>query len=254
MPDGCYVVVIRIIMIIIQPQINRSFVECFVLKKFCSFVLAARLSRSCAAAQQPINPILTRGIAKSEFLPYNNYNMIELLTTKRTDPQLLHKMQQHYSQPKGFVGRNICYAILWNGVYYGHIVGGSATRYLPGRHERLSTDFSQLGHIVNNIFYSISPVEGKYPFRNFTSAVIAVWREHISYDWYKKYGDVVLGFETLVELPRTGECYRRDGWELVGQTKGYTCKRVAGKGSDNWTGKRVWDTVNLRPKLVYVYQ
>lgn len=60
-----------------------------------------------------------------------------------------------------------------------------------------------------------------------------------------------MGFESLVELPRTGECYKRDGWTLVGQTIGYTCKRVAGKGTDNWSGKRVWDTKNLRPKLVF---
>lgn len=42
------------------------------------------------------------------------------------------------------------------------------------------------------------------------------------------------------------------GWDLVGQTKGYTCKRGAGKGTDDWSGKRVWDTENLRPKLVFV--
>jgi len=44
----------------------------------------------------------------------------------------------------------------------------------------------------------------------------------------------------------------RDGWEMVGQTKGFTCKRVAGIGTDSWGGKRVWDTENLRPKLVFI--
>ena len=42
-----------------------------------------------------------------------------------------------------------------------------------------------------------------------------------------------------------------DGWVLVGQTVGYTCKRVAGDGTDNWTGKRVWNTKLLRPKNVF---
>ena len=54
-----------------------------------------------------------------------------------------------------------------------------------------------------------------------------------------------------MELPRTGECYLKDDWELVGQTIGYTCKRIAGNGTDDWTGKRVWNTKDLRPKLVF---
>ena len=70
-------------------------------------------------------------------------------------------------------------------------------------------------------------------------------------DWESKYGDKVIGFETLVELPRTGELYLRAGWSEVGITKGYTCKRVAGKGTDSWSGKRVWDTKKLRPKRVF---
>ena len=77
-------------------------------------------------------------------------------------------------------------------------------------------------------------------------------RERVIIDWFNKYGDKVIGFETLVELPRTGECYRRDGWEQIGQTKGFTCKRVAGKSTDSWGGRRVWDYKNLRPKIVLV--
>jgi hypothetical protein len=104
--------------------------------------------------------------------------------------------------------------------------------------------------IVNNIFYHIEPGAG-YPLRNFTTRVLREFRKQIAGDWQDKYGQSVMGFETLVELPRTGELYRRDGWTEVGITKGQTCKRVAGKGSDSWTGKRVWDTVNLRPKRVF---
>ena len=157
-------------------------------------------------------------------------------------------MKNHYSQPKGFVGRSICYNIWWGGTCYGSTVGGSATRFLPGRHEFFGT--SDLNTIVNNIFFSIHKVDGRYPIRNFVPFVIREWRRQVARDWFRKYGDPVIGFETLVELPRTGECYRRDGWTEVGVTKGYTCKRTGGQGTDSWTGKRVWDTVNLRPKIV----
>lgn len=187
--------------------------------------------------------------------------MLSLQIIKRTDPRQLAAMKIHYSQPKGFVGRNICYAILWNGIYYGSIVGGSSTLHLPGRNEffgfagvtNKKEKTKYLNSIVNNIFYHIEKVNGEYPTRNFTQKVIKEWRRLIKDDWESKYKDKVIGFESLVELPRSGECYKRDGWNLIGQTKGFTCKRVAGKGSDGWSGERVWskDLENLRPKLVF---
>jgi hypothetical protein len=173
---------------------------------------------------------------------------IELVVTKRTDPRLLLRMRDHYSHPRGFVGRNICYAVLCDGVYYGHIVAGSATRFLPGRDEFFGK--RALNNVVNNIFFDVSKVNDSYPLRNFTSKVVERFVEKVKVDWKKKYGDSVIGFETLVEIPRTGELYRRAGWQEVGITKGYTCKRTAGKGTDSWSGKRIWDTKNLKPKIV----
>lgn len=160
-------------------------------------------------------------------------------------------MGLHYSQPKGFVGRVLSYAVLYGEVYYGHILGGSATLHLPGRHEFLGTDRSCLNGIVNNIFFHVEPGVDGYPIRNFTTACLKLWTQVVARDWEAKYGDRVVGYESLIELPRTGECYRRAGWTEVGQTVGYTCKRAGGKGTDSWTGKRVWDVKNLRPKRVF---
>lgn len=175
--------------------------------------------------------------------------MLELVIVPRTNIDLLRVMDTHYSQPKGFVGRNICYKILYNNKCYGFIVGGSATKFLPGRNEffKLGKNL-KLTTIINNIFFHI---EGPYPIRNFSQKVIAIWRLAITTHWKMKYGDSIIGFETLVEIPRTGECYKRDNWILVGQTKGYTCKREGGQGTDSWTGKRVWNTDDLRPKWVF---
>jgi hypothetical protein len=164
-------------------------------------------------------------------------------------------MNVHYSQPKGFVGRNICYSIEYNNVYYGHIVAGSSTLNLKYRNDFFQISKidkqSKLQSIVNNTFFHIEKVNNKYPMRNFTSNILINWISIVQQDWFSKYGDIVLGLETLVELPRTGECYRRAGWTEVGQTKGYTCKRIAGKGTDSWSGKRVWDVKNLRPKRIF---
>lgn len=172
--------------------------------------------------------------------------MIELVQVKRTYPFLLEDMKDHYSAPKGFVGRNICYAVAFGGEYIGGIVGGSSPLHLPG--DRKDTP---LNSIVNNLFFHVVPGELGYPVRNFTQKVLRLWRERVKIDWKERYDDEVLLFESLVELPRSGECYRRDGWTLDGQTKGFTCKRGPGKGTDSWSGKRVWDTTNLRPKLVF---
>jgi hypothetical protein len=165
-------------------------------------------------------------------------------------------MKVHYSQPRGFVGRNICYLIKHDGILYGSIVGGSSTLHLVGRDSffEITKDTKKLilPSIVNNVFFHVEPVNGKYPIRNFTVRCLESFRKRIYSDWYEKYGNKVIGFESLVELPRTGETYKRDGWSEVGMTKGYTCKRTSGKGTDSWTGRRVWDTENLRPKRVFV--
>jgi len=160
-------------------------------------------------------------------------------------------MTIHYSQPKGFVGRQLIYKVYCESVCYGAIVGGSATKHLPGRFEYLGSKI-HLNNIVNNTFFHIEKQEDKYPVRNFAQKVVKLWREKVSIDWRLKYSDDVIAFETLVELPRTGELYRRDGWIETGITKGFTCKRVAGISTDSWGGMRVWDKVNLRPKKVFV--
>lgn len=175
---------------------------------------------------------------------------------KRTEPLLLTNMARHYSAPKGFVGRNICYEVSYDGRVYGHVVGGSATMHLVGRDDFFGlspeTKIPALLCIINNIFYHIEPcAENGYPKRNFTALVLKTFRATIARDWFSKYGNPVIGFETLVELPRTGETYKRDGWTEVGITQGQTCKRTAGKGTDSWSGKRVWDTENLRPKRIF---
>ena len=87
--------------------------------------------------------------------------------------------------------------------------------------------------------------------RNFTTKVLQTWRDKISEDWKLKYSNSVIGFESLIEPPRTADLYKKDKWTYLGRTKGYTCKRVSGKETGKYSGKRIWDYNNLRPKLVY---
>ena len=178
--------------------------------------------------------------------------MISLITIPKNNKYLKASMQKHYTKPKGFVGRSICYAIYFNETLYGHILGGSSTLYLKGRNEFFNIDKSKLNNIINNIFYHVEKVNNKYPIRNFTTEVLKAWREQIKIDWQQKYGDKVIGYESLIEPPRTAELYKKDKWVLVGTTFGYTCKRIPGheKGAFK-TGKRVWNTKDLKPKLIF---
>jgi hypothetical protein len=158
-------------------------------------------------------------------------NKIQLYTIPKSDYFLRQRMKIHYSQPRGFKGRTICYAILYNDEYYGNIVAGSAASFLPGRHEFLGTNKDQLNNIVNNIFFNVSIPEGqtKYPIRNFTTKVLKHFMDRVIEEWKMKYGDEVLGFETMVKPPRTGELYKRAGWKVVGRTKGFLLRQKNSK-------------------------
>lgn len=176
--------------------------------------------------------------------------MIELELSKKSDEEVKYLMSIHYSHPKGFVGRQLIYKIYNDKDFVGIITGGSATLYLPNRNEFFGDTYYLNGIINNNFFHLIDNHEDK----NLGTKVLALWRKKVIIDWQQKYKDKVIGFESLVELPRTGAMYKADNWTLVGQTKGYTCRRVSGKETGKFTGgKRVWNTNldELRPKLVF---
>jgi hypothetical protein len=180
---------------------------------------------------------------------------LELKAVGKFDMNLRLYMQNHYTQPKGFIGRSIQYLIYYDGVLYGAITGNSPIQHLVGRlthlyeyyHCKMDLDF-----IVNNQFFHIDKSCGRYPTRNFASKVLDYYKQKISEDWKHKYGFPIVFFETLVEPPRTGELYIRNGWDYLGMTKGFTCKRGGGAGTDNYTGKRIWNLDKLKPKHIFM--
>lgn len=176
---------------------------------------------------------------------------IQLRRIDKTDKDLLRFMEIHYSRPKGFVGRQLIYKIIGNGLCFGAIAGGSATLHLKQRFDFWPLYVPPLETIVCNTFYHLERWID-YPCRNFATKVISLFRKVVSIDWRSEYQSNVLGFETLIEPPRTGECYRRDGWRCVGMTEGFQCKRVAGYGSDGWSGKREWNLNDRVPKHVFM--
>lgn len=183
--------------------------------------------------------------------PQREDTLIALIPITKADKGFRASWLEHYSHPKGFVGRQLFYRIDYDDITYGYIGFGSATRHLAGR-PHWYVDTIGLNHGLNNTFYHVYRVNGKYPCRNFTVQVLLRAENAAREDYERKYFDRVRWLETLVELPREGRLYRMAGYEEVGLTKGFTCKRIAGQGSDGWSGKRVWDLQNLRPKRVFI--
>lgn len=186
-----------------------------------------------------------------------------LIPVRKTDTELVALRQRHYTGyagSGGVVGRALCYLIETGPPWkvWGGIIAGSACLHLPGRDEffglgaRRARDGAPLTGIVNNVFFRLERDAGeRYPLRNFGPRIIEAWRNAVARDWLRKYGDPVVGFETLVEPPRTGEVYIRDGWKYVGTTQGYTCKRGEGHAGEGFTVRRTWNTSELHPKLVF---
>ncbi len=197
---------------------------------------------------------------------------ITLERISKGDVLLRIASNNHYSEPGGFVGRFLGYAIWCERDYLGVIVAGSATMHLVGRNEFFGTTSADLNGIINNSLFHIEKpwdeppfhyvagsggihVEERrrpYPMRNITNQILAAWRSMAKKDWEATYHDVVIGFESLVQIPRTGEIYRRDGWDFVGETKGFSCRRIGGDNStEKFDGKRVWTFDPSKRKLVF---
>jgi len=177
--------------------------------------------------------------------------VIRIEPVAKNDPELHRLMAVHYTHPKGFVGRQLFFHITWAGTLYGCIAFGSATRYLPGR----PTSVADLTHGLNNIFYHIEKQDGRYPCRNFTTRALLLAEPLAIAAYETRYHDAVWWLESLVELPRTGDLYRKAGYREVGITKGYTCRRVGGNVlTEVFDGRRVWnmDPNSLRPKRVFL--
>lgn len=176
--------------------------------------------------------------------------MLKLILSNKGDKGVQHMMLIHYSHPKGFVGRQIIYKIYDNDDFKGVIAGGSATLHLPNRNDFFGDKFN-LQYIINNNFFHLVD---NHDDKNLGTKVLSMWRRQVVKDWMERYNSKVIGFESLVELPRSGTIYKADNWTLVGQTKGFACRRVAGTEKGAFTGgKRIWNTDKdeLKPKLVF---
>lgn len=163
--------------------------------------------------------------------------MIELERVKQNNIFARYYISNHYTKPRGFIGRNITYLIIVDDDVCGVIVGGSTSLHLPNR-------FSFFGEcniqdIINNRLFRL---EKNVP--NLGTQVLKLWRNKVVLDWYSKYNSKCIGFETLVKPPLTGSVYKADNWFFGGMTKGYTAKAIK-HGRKN----RLW--IKIEPRYIF---
>ena len=161
---------------------------------------------------------------------------IELEQVKQNNPKAREYITNHYTQPRGFIGRNTTHLIKVDGSYCGVVVSGSTSLYLPNRKEFFG-DPVDIQKIINNRLFRL---ELNIP--NLGTQVLKMWRKQVVLDWKIKYNCDPIGFETLVKPPRNGAVYRADNWFYGGMTKGYTARVPK-------HGVRVW--YRTEPRLIF---
>jgi len=161
--------------------------------------------------------------------------MIELKLTKQNDELARYYISNHYTKPRGFIGRNVTYLIVVNDCICGVIVGGSTSLHLLNRKNFFGD--CDIQDIINNRLFRL---ENNLP--NLGTQVLKIWRKQVCIDWNRKYNSNPIGFETLVKPPLTGAVYRADNWIFGGMTRGYTCKVPK-------HGVRVW--YKTEPRLIF---
>ena len=144
---------------------------------------------------------------------------------------------RHYVPNHGVVGRSLSYLIHLNGDVVGIITGGSCASAGKARDTFFGLDLvnqfddyytqtgehegmrrmrgEMLGAIIANTVFRL---ETHKP--GLASATLAAWRHRVVADWYERYGEGVIGFETyILETPqRNGGCYVADNWTRSGRT------------------------------------
>lgn len=173
---------------------------------------------------------------------------VDLFRVKRGDGYWSYLKRIHYANIQETIGRQLHYLVL----YHGHIVGAiTAAQSIWSSKPRdvfwglntLNREFL-LNNIICNTFFRL---EGRV--ENLGTRVLRLWRIQSARDWEQEYGDRVMGFETMVEPPRTGAMYLADNWVYVGDTAGFKKSRAGQKLYGVDIGELF--TASTTPKLIF---
>lgn len=146
----------------------------------------------------------------------------------------------HYLGFRGAVGESIWHVAEWNGEWVALLVWAAAAFKCSARDSWIgwhpAIAFQRLHWIANNLRFLILP---GIQVPNLASRVLGLATRRLPGDWERCWGHSILLVETFVDPEKfRGTCYRAAGWQLLGQTRGYSRK------SGGWRH-------HGRPKLVF---
>lgn len=130
--------------------------------------------------------------------------------------------EHHYLKSDTMVGEQLRYVAEVDGRWVALLGWSAAANHLRDREDWLGWDAAQrrrrLALVANNARFLILP-DLECP--NLASRVLALCCARLSDDWQRSYGHPVLVAESFVDSQLfRGTCYKAQGWELLGLTKG----------------------------------
>ena len=150
--------------------------------------------------------------------------------------------RHHYLKSDRLVGEQLRYAAVFQGRWLALLSWCAAARQLKDREHWIGWSPMQrrerLSFIANNARFLVLP---GVDCPNLASRVLALCQARLSADWQAAYGHPVLIAESFVDSQLfRGTCYKAQGWQLLGQTRG--CARA----------RQDYYTEHQRPKQLWV--
>ena len=146
--------------------------------------------------------------------------------------------EHHYLGFCGLVGERVEYVATVSDRWVALLAWSAAALKLSMRDRWIGWNWAvqlqRLKYVCNNARYLILPGESV---PNLASRVLALNLKRLSHDFLDFYGHPILVVETFVDSARNrGTCYLAQGWECLGETKGFGRKAngYVPHGSKKW--------------------
>jgi len=144
------------------------------------------------------------------------------LAADERDEFRLFMTRHHYLKSDDMVGEQLRYVAEVDGQWLALLGWSAAAQQLKDREAWIGWDITQrrrrLSLVANNARFLILPGVD-YP--NLASRVLALCCKRLAADWQLAYGHPVLVAESFVDSQLfRGTCYKAQGWELLGSTRG----------------------------------
>lgn len=154
---------------------------------------------------------------------------------------------RHYTRSRGAIGRQTHYLVRLGGRVVGIVAAGEPMFRNRARDRALGLVYAHDKEPPPRWLASCVAFRVEGAPHGFASACLAEFRAGAASDWKREYGDEIMAWETTVEPPRYGACFRKDGWRRVGRTTGRGARRPAGHGHGR---KRVFVATTRKIVLV----